>query len=196
MLRERLKDYHIVLASGSPRRKELLMGLDIDFDVQTRPVDESYPVSLEGADITDYLARLKAAAFERVAGNQVIITADTIVWSNGRALNKPGNEAEAIAMLEELSGNQHQVITSVCFKGAHFEKTINDTTSVRFREMDRDELSYYVELYRPYDKAGSYGIQEWIGFVGIEKIEGCYFNVMGLPTRLVYKTLMQLDSLA
>ena len=100
MLREKLKDYHIVLASGSPRRKELLMGLDIDFDVQTRPVDESYPVSLKGGDITDYLARLKAAAFERVAVNQVIITADTIVWSNGRALNKPGNEAEAIAMLE------------------------------------------------------------------------------------------------
>ena len=192
MLREKLKDYRIVLASGSPRRKSLLKSLDVDFEVDVRPVDETYPPALKREEITDYLAKLKASAFDQPAFNEIIITADTIVWMNGRALNKPENADEAISMLQELSGKRHQVISSVCFSGSDFQRVINDCTNVWFGDLRKDELAYYIRKYSPFDKAGSYGIQEWIGLMGIEKLEGSYFNVVGLPTRLVYKTLMEL----
>jgi septum formation protein len=196
MLRDKLKDYRVVLASGSPRRKSLLKGLDIDFDVEVRPVDETFPPALKREEITDYLAKLKASAFENPADNEIIITADTIVWMNGRALNKPENADEALSMLQELSGKRHQVISSVCFSGSDFQRVVNECTNVWLAALSRDEIAYYIRKYRPFDKAGSYGIQEWIGLVGIEKLEGSYFNVVGLPTRLVYKTLMELGGSA
>lgn len=194
MLREQLKDKRVILASASPRRKELLEGLDVNFSIQIRPVEELFSPELQKQQVTEYLSKLKANAFHDITNDQIVITADTIVWMNGRALNKPANPDEAHFMLRELSGNKHQVITSVCFTSRDYQKVVSDTTMVLFRSLTEKELNYYVGTYRPYDKAGSYGIQEWIGLVGIEKIEGCYFNVMGLPTRLVYKTLMELGN--
>ena len=153
-----------------------------------------YPPNLKGKEITNYLAELKASAFTDLSDEDILITSDTIVWMDDEAINKPADYDEAVAMIERLSGNMHEVITSVCFTGRSFQKTINDTTKVWFREIDAEEIAYYIKTYKPYDKAGSYGIQEWIGYVGIEKLEGSYFNVMGLPTRLVYKTLMEIAS--
>jgi septum formation protein len=192
MLRERLKDYRIILASGSPRRQHFFRELDIDFSIDVREIDEAYPTNLKGAEITNYLARLKASVFTDLSENDIVITSDTIVWLDGEAINKPADFNEAKHMLQRLSGSAHEVITSVCFTGANFQKVVNDTTKVWFRDLEDKEIEYYLKTYSPYDKAGSYGIQEWIGYVGIERLEGCYFNVMGLPTRLVYKTLMAL----
>lgn len=193
MLKERLKNYNIILASGSPRRQHFFKELDIDFTIDVREVVETYPSNLKGHEITDYLAQLKASMFTELSENDIIITSDTIVWMNNEAINKPGDYSEAEQMLSRLSGSVHEVITSVCFTGSDFQKTINDTTKVWFRELTEAEIEYYLTTYQPYDKAGSYGVQEWIGYVGIDRLEGSYFNVMGLPTRLVYKTLMALD---
>ncbi|NNK73099.1 MAG: septum formation protein Maf [Flavobacteriaceae bacterium] len=192
MLKERLKNYNIILASGSPRRQHFFKELDIDFTIEVREVEESYPSNLEGPEITDYLAQLKASMFTELSEKDIVVTSDTIVWMNNEAINKPKDFNEARQMLEHLSGSVHEVITSVCFTGADFQKTINDTTRVWFRELTEAEIEYYLTTYHPYDKAGSYGVQEWIGYVGIDRLEGSYFNVMGLPTRLVYKTLMEL----
>lgn len=192
MLREKLKNYNIILASGSPRRQAFFKELNIDFKIQVQPVEENFPENLSKAEITDYLAKLKASAFKNLSDSDILITSDTIVWKDEKALNKPENASDAKRMLQSLSGQMHEVITSVCFTSKNFQLTVNDTTKVWFRPLSEAEIEYYITNYKPFDKAGSYGIQEWIGYIGIEKIEGCYFNVMGLPTRLVYKTLTEI----
>jgi septum formation protein len=147
---------------------------------------------LKASQITDYLAQLKASAFDQISENDLIITSDTIVWKDGKAIEKAGSFSEAKKMLQDLSGDMHEVITSVCFTSKEFQRTIHDTTKVWFKELTDAEIDYYLHNYKPYDKAGSYGVQEWIGYIAIDRLEGSYFNVMGLPTRLVYKTLFEL----
>lgn len=192
MLKEKLKNYNIILASGSPRRQGFFKELDLDYTIQVKEVDEDYDSHLKRAEITDYLAQLKASVFTELKSNDVLITSDTIVWKDQKALGKPQNFEEAKQMLQNLSGAPHEVITSVCFTSKEFQITVNDTTKVWFKILSEEEIEYYLKTYKPYDKAGGYGIQEWIGYIGIEKIEGCYFNVMGLPTRLIYKTLSEI----
>lgn len=192
MLREQLKNYKIILASGSPRRQHFFNELDIDFSIDVKDVEEIFPPHLKGADITDYLAILKASAFQILEENSIVVTSDTIVWKNGKAIGKPLDREDAIAMLQNLSGEMHEVFTSVCFTSKNFQIVVNDCTKVWFKPLSISEIEYYLDTCKPYDKAGSYGIQDWLGYIGIEKLEGCFFNVMGLPTRLVYKTLMEI----
>ncbi|OAD92600.1 septum formation protein Maf [Aequorivita soesokkakensis] len=192
MLREKLKNYNIILASGSPRRQAFFKELDLDFTIQVKEVKEVYSEKLKHSKITDYLSQLKASVFTNLSENDILITSDTIVWKDEKAMGKPKDFEEATEMLLDLSGQMHEVITSVCFTSKEFQKTVNDVTKVWFKTISEAEIDYYLKTYKPFDKAGSYGIQEWIGYIGIEKIEGCYFNVMGLPTRLVYKTLTQI----
>ncbi|MDX1784170.1 MAG: Maf-like protein [Aequorivita vladivostokensis] len=192
MLREKLKNHNIILASGSPRRQAFFKGLNLDFTIQVKAVDETYPNNLTRSEITDYLSQLKASVFLDLDENDILITSDTIVWKDEKALGKPKDFGEAKEMLQNLSGQMHEVITSVCFTSKEFQKTVNDVTKVWFKNLSEEEIDFYIKNYKPFDKAGSYGIQEWIGYIGIEKIEGCYFNVMGLPTRLVYKTLTEI----
>ena len=194
MLRNKLENFNVILASGSPRRQNFFKALDIPCSIDVREVEEDYPRDLKGAEITDFLARLKASEFKDIEENDIVITSDTIVWMNDRAINKPATEDEAYDMLRELSGEMHQVMTSVCFTMRSEQVVVNDTTNVWFRDLSDDEIWYYIKNHKPFDKAGSYGIQDWLGYIGIERLEGCYFNVMGLPTRLVYKTLMELAS--
>lgn len=193
MLRQSLKDYHIILASGSPRRQQFFKDLDIPFEVRLKPVDEDYPPRLTHFEISDYLAQLKTLPFKNeLNDNDILITSDTIVWHNQKALGKPQNKDDAYQMLKSLSDATHEVITSVCLKTKTFEKTVHDITKVTFKALTDKEIHYYIDNYKPYDKAGAYGIQEWIGHVAVTKIEGSYFNVMGLPTHLIYKTLMDI----
>ncbi len=192
MLREKLKDYNIILASGSPRRQAFFKELDLNFTIQVKEVEEIYSSELKHSKITDYLSQLKASVFNNLTQNDVLITSDTIVWKDEKALGKPKDFEDAKQMLQNLSDKMHEVITSVCFTSKVFQITINDVTKVWFKKLSDEEIDYYLKNYKPFDKAGSYGIQEWIGYIGIEKIEGCYFNVMGLPTRLVYKTLTEI----
>lgn len=192
MLQEKLSNYNIILASKSPRRQQFFKDLDLPFTVQLKEVEEVFPNKLQAAEITDFLADLKSKPFDNLRVNDLLITSDTIVWCNNKALGKPTNKDEAFSMLHELSGKKHQVITSVSIKGKTFQKIINDTTDVYFKELSTEEINYYINLYQPFDKAGSYGIQEWIGFIGIERIEGSYFNVMGLPVQKLYKELINL----
>ena len=189
MLRETLKNHKIILASGSPRRQAFFRELDIDFEIDVKEIDEEYPSHLGGSEITDYISQQKALAFENLQKNEVLITSDTIVWLENEAIGKPKDFEDAKKMLQKLSGKIHEVITSVCFTTPNFQITKHDITKVWFKMLSEEEIDYYLKTYKPFDKAGSYGIQEWIGYIGIEKIEGCYFNVMGLPIRLVYKTL-------
>ncbi len=192
MFREKLKNHNIILASGSPRRQAFFKELNLDFTIQVKTVDETYPSNLKRSEITDYLSQLKASVFLDLDENDILITSDTIVWKDEKALGKPKDFGEAKEMLQNLSGEMHEVITSVCFTSKEFQITLNDLTKVWFRNLSDEEIDFYINNYKPFDKAGSYGIQEWIGYIGIEKIEGCYFNVMGLPTRLVYKTLTEI----
>ncbi|WP_405566778.1 Maf-like protein [Polaribacter sp. Asnod6-C07] len=192
MLKEKLKNYNIILASGSPRRQQFFKDLDIDFTIDVKKVDEIYPDNLKGTEITDYLADLKAKAFTNLSEKDVLITSDTIVWLNNEALGKPKNAADAFKMLRKLSGKKHQVITSISIKNIHFQKIINDVTTVSFKELSDEEINYYIKNYKPFDKAGAYGIQEWIGFIAIDKMEGSYFNVVGLPIHKLYQEFMKL----
>lgn len=193
MLKEKLKDHHIILASASPRRHQFFQEMGLDFEVRLRPVEEIFPDHLKGHEITDFLANLKAGAFEKdLQTRDILITSDTIVWHQGEALGKPTDPAQAREMIRSLSGKTHEVITSVCFKTLEVARTVNSTTRVTFSELSEEEIRFYIDEYRPFDKAGGYGIQEWIGLIGIDHIEGSYFNVVGLPTRLVYKTLVSL----
>ncbi|APG59432.1 Maf-like protein [Christiangramia salexigens] len=193
MLKDKLKNAEIILASGSPRRHKFFEELEIPVTIDIRPVDEVYPDNLDKQDITDYLATLKARAFKNeLKENQILITSDTIVYNDGAAMGKPSSHEEAVAMISSLSGKDHEVITSVCFSTQNNQRVLNYTTRVYFRELSNEEIEYYVTNYKPYDKAGGYAIQEWIGLIGIEKIEGSYFNVVGLPTHLVYKTLEEI----
>jgi septum formation protein len=173
MLREKLKNHNIILASGSPRRQAFFKELNLDFTIQVKTVDETYPSNLKRSEITDYLSQLKASIFVDLDENDILITSDTIVWKDEKALGKPKDFGEAKEMLQNLSGQMHEVITSVCFTSKEFQKTVNDVTKVWFKKLSDEEIDFYIENYKPFDKAGSYGIQEWIGYIGIEKIEGC-----------------------
>ncbi len=192
MLKDLLQDYEIILASGSPRRQKFFKELDIPVTIDVRPVDEVYPESLKREQITDYLSVLKARAFETLQPHQVLITSDTIVYNDGEAMGKPADHEEAVKMIKSLSGKDHEVITSVCFTSSDSQKVLNHTTRVHFSELSNQEIEYYVSNFKPFDKAGGYAIQEWIGLIGITRIEGSYFNVVGLPTHLVYKTIKEL----
>lgn len=190
MHNEKLKNYHIILASGSPRRQEFFKTLGLDFEIRLKPVIEDYPIRLKHFEISDYLAQLKALPYKKeLNANDILITSDTIVWHNNQALGKPKNEADAFQMIKSLSNTTHEVITSVCFTTKTFEKTLNAVTKVTFKNLTDEEINFYIKTCKPFDKAGAYGIQEWIGLIGVTKIEGSYFNVMGLPTHLLYKTL-------
>lgn len=196
---EDLKKYSVVLASNSPRRKELLSGLGVNFSVKTLPdVDESFPDTLKGEEIPLFIARKKADAykmlFSSVTSNEVeepllVITADTIVWIEDEVLGKPANATEARVMLSKLSGKKHQVITGVCLTTASWQKSFAAVSEVQFSSLTEEEMDYYIHNYCPYDKAGAYGVQEWIGFIGVESIQGSYFNVMGLPIQRLYREL-------
>jgi septum formation protein len=192
MLKQKLNNYNIILASGSPRRQQFFRDLDIDFSIQLKEIEEIYPENLKGVAITDYLSNLKSDAFSTLNDKDLLITSDTIVWLEGKALGKPKDAKDAFTMLRAMSGKKHEVITSVCLKTTSFQKIINDITSVTFKELSDNEIHYYINNYKPFDKAGAYGIQEWIGFIGIDKIEGSYFNVVGLPVHKLYKELMDL----
>lgn len=191
---ENLNKYRVVLASNSPRRKELLSGLGIAYEVKTLPdIDESFPEGMDGVEIPAYIARAKGDAYRTMmAEDELIITADTIVWLDGEVMGKPHDAEDARRMLRALSGQTHQVITGVCLTTADAQKSFATVTDVTFCHLSEEEIAYYVEHYRPMDKAGSYGIQEWIGFVGVESISGSYFNVMGLPIQRLYTELKKL----
>jgi septum formation protein len=190
MLAEDLKAFHIILASGSPRRQELLEEMGIPFSLMSNAVDETYPSALKAEAIPAYLARKKAAALlDQLRDTDILITADTVVWHKGTSLEKPGTNAEARTMLTALSGNWHEVITAVCITHRGNHQVVCDTTRVKFASLSTEEIDYYIEHYKPFDKAGSYGIQEWLGLIGIEEISGSYSNVVGLPTQKLYKTL-------
>ena len=191
---DNLNKYKVVLASNSPRRKELLSGLGIEYTVRTMPdVDESFPDSLKGEEIPAYIANEKAKAYQSIMKkDELVITADTIVWIDGQVLGKPETKMEAVNMLKTLSGRKHQVITGVCLTTIEWQKSFTATTDVTFAELTDEEIEYYVHHYSPMDKAGAYGVQEWIGFIGVQKIDGSYFNVMGLPIQRLYGELKKL----
>mgnify|MGYP006098572751 FL=1 len=192
MLKEKLKDYQVILASGSPRRHQFFKDLDIDFTIQLKEVEEVYPEELKGSEITDFLADLKSRSFINLSEKELLITSDTIVWLEGKALGKPIDAADAFLMLSALSGKKHEVITSISIRSKYFQKIINDTTIVSFNAITDDEINYYIKHYKPFDKAGGYGIQEWIGYIAINNLEGSYFNVVGLPVHKLYKELMNI----
>lgn len=191
---DNLKKFNVVLASNSPRRKELMSGLGVDYVVKTLPdVDESYPDTLRGEEIPAYISREKADAYQvMIEPDELLITADTIVWLDGEVLGKPKDREDAIRMLRKLSGASHQVITGVCLTTKEWQKCFTATTDVTFASLTEEEIVYYVDKYAPMDKAGAYGVQEWIGFIGVESISGSYFNVMGLPIQKLYKELKRL----
>ena len=186
--------YKIVLASGSPRRQELLAGLDIDFTIKVLPdLDESYPETLSGEEIPLYISRSKAEAYKPfIQPNELIITADTIVWMDGEVLGKPEDEVGAMEMLRKLSGKTHKVITGVCLTTQQWQRSFAATTDVTFDTLGEEEIGYYVQKYRPMDKAGAYGVQEWIGYIGVTGLTGSYYNVMGLPIQRLYRELAKL----
>lgn len=185
----------IILASNSPRRKELLAGLDLDFEVRVQKgIDESYPADLPTAQIAEYISTKKASAYT-IADDELLITADTIVVLGNEVMGKPADTEDACRMLRMLSGKTHQVITGVCLKNNEQERHFSVTTDVTFKDLSDEEISYYVEHYRPFDKAGSYGIQEWIGYIGCTALNGSYFNVMGLPVQRIYNELKQMQAL-
>lgn len=186
------KGYKIILASGSPRRQQFFKEFDFDFEIRLKEIEEIYPEILKAEEITNYLAKLKAQAFDgELNEKELLVTSDTIVWLNGKALGKPKNYDDAFQILKSLSNETHEVITSVCFKTKDTIDTIFDSTKVTFNTLSDDSIRYYLDNYKPFDKAGAYGIQEWIGLIGISKIEGSYTNVVGLPTEKVYSYLTQ-----
>lgn len=181
--------YHIILASKSPRRQELLKGLDVDFEVHVKEgIDESYPDDIEAEQVPVYISRKKAAAYEITSGN-MLITADTVVVADGEILGKPKDAAQAAAMLHKLSGKTHTVTTGVTMKTCDRQVSFPVTTKVTFRQLTDEEINYYITNYKPFDKAGAYGVQEWIGYVAVTRLEGSYYNVMGLPVQRIYEEL-------
>ncbi|HMC00622.1 MAG TPA: Maf-like protein [Flavobacteriaceae bacterium] len=193
MLKEKLKNHHIILASGSPRRQQFFKNLNLDFEIRLKPVAEEYPERLTHFEITDYLAQLKALPFkEELKDKDILITSDTIVWHNNQALGKPINEQDAFNMIKSMSNQTHEVISSVCFTSVNYQKTVNNVTKVTFNHLTDEEIWYYVKTFKPMDKAGAYGIQDWIGLIGVTKLEGSYFNVMGMPVHLLYQTLLEI----
>jgi len=193
MLKEKLKNHIIILASGSPRRQQFFKNLNLDFEIRLKPVVEEYPERLTHFEITDYLAQLKALPFkEELKDKDILITSDTIVWHNNQALGKPINEQDAFDMIKSMSNQTHEVISSVCFTSVNYQKTVNNVTKVTFNLLTDEEIWYYVKTFKPMDKAGAYGIQDWIGLIGVTKLEGSYFNVMGMPVHLLYQTLLEI----
>ena len=193
MLKNKLAHYHIILASGSPRRQQFFKDLDLDFEIRIKEIEEVFPNTLKGEEITNYLSILKANAFEgELQDNDLLITSDTIVWHKNCPLGKPKDAQDAFEILKSLSNNTHEVITSVCFKTTNKTEVITETTKVTFNALSDEAIHYYLDKYQPFDKAGAYGIQEWIGFIGVSKIEGSYTNVMGMPTDKVFAYLSQL----
>lgn len=191
---ENLKKYQIILASNSPRRKELMSGLGVDYVVRTLPdVDESYPADLVGFEIPEYISRKKADAYRAIMQpGELLITADTIVWLDGKVLGKPEGRTGAIDMLRTLSGKSHQVFTGVCLTTTEWQKSFTAASDVVFDILSEEEIQYYVDKYQPLDKAGAYGVQEWIGYIGVKSISGSYYNIMGLPIQKLYKELVVL----
>lgn len=191
---DNLKKYKVILASNSPRRKELLSGLGLEYEVKVMPgIDETYPDTLPTEEVPVYIAREKAEAYRKsIAEDELIITADTVVCIDGEVLGKPADEAEAHAMLRKLAGRTHLVITGVCLTTAQFQKSFASVTEVTFDKLTDEEISFYVEKYRPFDKAGAYGVQEWIGYVGVTGMNGSFYNVMGLPVQRLYQELKKL----
>ena len=187
------ENYKIILASNSPRRKELLAGIDVDFEVRViQDIDESYPADIPTKDIAEYISRKKAAVYQtRMADDELIITADTIVVLDSEVMGKPHDEADASRMLHELSGRTHQVITGVTLTTTTRQQSFSVETDVTFKKLSDEEINYYVQRYKPFDKAGAYGIQEWIGHIGVTGLQGSYFNVMGLPVQRIYEALRQ-----
>lgn len=195
MFNENLNRYKIILASGSPRRQQFFKDLDLDFEIRLKDIEEIYPKNLKAEEITNFLSELKANAFQDdLSENELLITSDTIVWLNNKALGKPKNYDDAFAILKSLSNATHEVITSVTFKTSAKTETIFEVTKVTFTTLSDDAIRYYLNNYKPFDKAGAYGIQEWIGLVGISKIDGSYTNVVGLPTEKVYQYLMNFNN--
>lgn len=193
MLKSKLSAYSIILASGSPRRQQFFKDLDLDFKIRLKEVEEIFPETLKAEEITNYLSILKANAFEgELQDNDLLITSDTIVWHKNCPLGKPKDAQEAFEILKSLSNNTHEVITSVCFKTKNKTEVISETTKVTFNALSDEAIQYYLDNYQPFDKAGAYGIQEWIGFIGVSKIEGSYTNVMGMPTDKVFDYLNKL----
>ena len=190
---ENLKDYHIILASNSPRRRELLGGLGIDYEVRVLSgIDESYPETLHVADIAEFIAAKKADAYrEKMADGELLITADTVVICGDEVMGKPVDETDACRMLRKLSGRVHHVTTGVCLTTLQQQRRFSVTTEVTFKTLSDEEINFYVNRYRPFDKAGAYGIQEWIGYIGCTGLNGSYYNVMGLPVQRIYQELQQ-----
>jgi septum formation protein len=191
----KLKPYRILLASGSPRRQQYLNDMGVSFEIIKNPIEEVYPESLKGEEIASYLAKLKSSGLkESLQEKDILLTADTVVWFNDRSLAKPADTIEAKQMLKDLSGQWHKVITSVCFTTVAEQRVATCITNVCFETLSDEEIDFYVDAYKPFDKAGAYGIQEWLGNVAITEINGSYSNVVGLPTNLVYKMLMTMTS--
>lgn len=191
---DNLKKYKVILASNSPRRKELLAGLGVSYEVRTLPdVDESYPETLQGADIPLYIAKEKADAYrDMLQPGELMITADTIVWLDGKVLGKPKDREDALRMLRDMSGRTHEVFTGVCLTTTEWQRSFAARTEVSFSILGGEEIAYYVDKFRPMDKAGAYGVQEWIGFIGVENISGSYYNIMGLPVQRLYRELIKI----
>ena len=190
---DNLKKYKVILASNSPRRKELLAGLGVDYEVRTLPdVDESYPETLQGAYIPLYIAKENADAYvAMMQPGELMITADTIVWLDGKVLGKPRDREDALQMLRTMSGRTHEVFTGVCITTTDWQRSFTAQTEVRFATLSEEEIAYYVDNFQPMDKAGAYGVQEWIGFIGVENISGSYYNIMGLPVQKLYRELLK-----
>ena len=194
MLKDKLSKYKIILASGSPRRQQFFKDLDLEFEIRLKDIEEIYPHDLQGVGITNYLAELKANAFDgEIKENEILVSSDTIVWLDNKALGKPKDYDDAFVILKSLSNTTHEVITSVCFKTIDKTDTIFEVTKVTFNELSDEAIRYYLDNYKPFDKAGAYGIQEWIGLIGITRIDGSYTNVVGLPTEKVYQYLSKYD---
>ncbi|MEC4117050.1 Maf family nucleotide pyrophosphatase [Myroides phaeus] len=191
MLDKLFKEYAIVLGSNSPRRKQFLQELGIPFVVRASDIDESYPEELQAGEITDFIAIAKSEAIALESDNEILITSDTTVWNNNQSLGKPADRQEAYEMIKSISGKEHEVISSVCLRNKYKTRIFNCITKVTFSELSDEVIYYYIDNYKPFDKAGAYGIQEWIGLVGIEKIDGSYTNIVGLPTTELVQELIQ-----
>lgn len=190
---DNLEKYKVILASGSPRRRELMAGLGVNYEVRILPdVDESYPDTLQGEEIPLYIAKKKADVYiPMMQPDELIITADTIVWLDGKVLGKPRDREDALQMLRTMSGRTHEVFTGVCITTTDWQRSFTAQTEVRFATLSEDEIIYYVDNFKPMDKAGAYGVQEWIGFIGVENISGSYYNIMGLPVQKLYRELLK-----
>lgn len=189
-----IKNYKLILASASPRRQQLMKDAGFTFEVWLKNVEEKYPQELHWENVPEYLSKVKASAFrEELKADEVLITADTVVCIHDRILGKPADRKEAISMLQELSGNRHLVVTGVSVTTRTKQLSFSSRTDVFFKRLSNEEIEFYVDTYKPFDKAGAYGIQEWIGYIGIERIEGSFYNVMGLPIQKLYETLRKLQ---